>query len=130
MIPQALIRTGFASLLAVLTLSLVVLPIRAADQNTITLSSGWQLLDTTRVPEAGEVVSSAAYTPKNWYKATVPGPVLTSLVNDHIYPEPLYGENNRPEKIPDYLCRLSYWYRTQFTVPREFAGRRVWLNFA
>ena len=31
--------------------------------------------------------------------------------------------------IRDSLCRTSYWYRTQVTVPADFAGRRVWLNF-
>jgi hypothetical protein len=95
-----------------------------------TLSFGWQLLDAPRVPEAGAVISSAAYAPKNWYKATVPGTVLTSLVNDGVYPEPLYGENNRPDKIPEYLSRMGYWYRTQFTAPTDYAGRQVWLNFA
>jgi beta-mannosidase len=50
-------------------------------------------------------------------------------VNDGVYPEPLYGENNRPDKIPEGLCRTSYWYRTQFTVPRGYGGRKVWLNF-
>ena len=95
----------------------------------VTLSSGWQLQDIVKVPESGAVVSSAAFTPAGWYRATVPGTVLTSLVNNGVYPEPLYGENNRPDKIPESLCRTSYWYRTALTVPRDFAGRRVWLNF-
>ena len=54
---------------------------------------------------------------RGWNAATVPGTVLTSLVNDKVYPEPLYGENNRPDKIPESLCRTSYWYRT--TVHRS-----------
>jgi beta-mannosidase len=64
-----------------------------------------------------------------WYRATVPGTVLTTLVNNNIYPEPLYGENNRPNIIPESLCRTSYWYRNQFTVPAGYANQRVWLNF-
>ena len=64
-----------------------------------------------------------------WYAATVPGTVLTSLVNDHVYPEPLYGENERPEIIPESLCHTSYWYRTVIRVPRAYRNRRVWLNF-
>ncbi len=95
----------------------------------VTLSSGWQLQDIAKVPVTGAVVSSAAYAPAGWFKATVPGTVLTSLVNDGVYPEPLYGENNRPDKIPESLCRTSYWYRTQFTVPAGYSSRRVWLNF-
>ena len=59
----------------------------------------------------------------------MPGTVLTSLVNDGIYPEPLYGENNRPDKIPDSLSRTPYWYRTVVKVPKNYAGRHVWLNF-
>lgn len=121
-------------------------------QGSISLSTGWQLLDAPRVEQPGagvmashsdtvvdvgirpedrgQIISSPFYEPTQWYKATVPGTVLTSLVNDGVYPEPLYGENNRPDKIPEYLSRMAYWYRTQFAVPREFTGRQIWLNFA
>lgn len=54
---------------------------------------------------------------------------MTTLVNNQVYPEPLYGENNRPDKIPDSLCRTSYWYRTVFTAPAAYSGKRIWLNF-
>jgi len=50
-------------------------------------------------------------------------------VNNHVYPEPLYGENNRPETIPESLARSSYWYRTQIEVPKSYKGHHVWLNF-
>jgi hypothetical protein len=92
------------------------------------LSSGWRLQDIAKVTNPAEEVSAANFQPADWYKATVPGTVLTSLVNDGIYPEPLYGENDRPDKIPESLCRTSYWYRTTFTVPPAYTGHRVWLN--
>ncbi len=95
----------------------------------VTLSAGWQLQDIAQVPQAGDVVSTTGFTPTGWYKATIPGTVLTSLVNDGVYAEPLYGENNRPDKIPESLCRTSYWYRTQFDVPARYAGRQISLNF-
>jgi Exo-beta-D-glucosaminidase Ig-fold domain/Glycosyl hydrolases family 2/Glycosyl hydrolases family 2, TIM barrel domain/Glycosyl hydrolases family 2, sugar binding domain len=50
-------------------------------------------------------------------------------VNAGVYPEPLYGENNRPDKIPDSLSRTPYWYRTVFEVPKSYGGKHVWLNF-
>ena len=93
------------------------------------ISTGWQLQDSAKVTAAGDAISSVAFHPEDWYVATVPGTVLTSLVNDGVYPEPLYGENNRPDKIPEKLCRTSYWYRTVFDVPKEYAGKKVWLNF-
>ena len=64
-----------------------------------------------------------------WYRATVPGTVLTTLVSNGVYPEPLYGENNRPNIIPESLCRTSYWYRSEIEIPSGYAGRRVWLTF-
>lgn len=96
----------------------------------VIVSSDWQLQDVAKVTSPGEEVSAAKFQPAGWYKATVPGTVLTTLVNDGVYPEPLYGENNRPNKIPESLCRTSYWYRTTFTVPESYAGHRVWVNFA
>ena len=95
----------------------------------VTLGDGWQLQDAAKVPERGAVVASASYKTRGWYAATVPGTVLTSLVNNGVYPEPLYGENNRPDKIPDSLSRAPYWYRTVFKIPKGYAGRHVWLNF-
>lgn len=95
----------------------------------IALNSGWQLQDAAKVAQSGETLSRPEARTDGWFRATVPGTVLTSLVDDGVYPEPLYGENNRPDKIPDTLCRASYWYRTTFTLPPAYAGKRVWLNF-
>jgi hypothetical protein len=95
----------------------------------VSIASGWQLQDASKVPEPGAAISTAAFNPQGWYTATVPGTVLTSLVNAGVYPEPLYGENNRPDKIPDSLSRTPFWYRTVLTVPRTYAGRHIWLNF-
>jgi len=93
------------------------------------VDSGWKLQDSAKVSDSGAKLSVPSYTPAaDWHDATVPGTVLTSLVNDGVYPEPLFGENNSTKIIPESLSRTSYWYRTQLTIPREFAGRRVWLN--
>ena len=44
-------------------------------------------------------------------------------------PEPLYGENNRPENIPESLNKTSYWYRTVVDGPGGYKDKHVWLNF-
>ncbi len=95
----------------------------------MSLRTGWELQEVGKVPQDGEALSRAGYHPDGWYKATVPGTVLTSLVNDGVYPEPLYGENNRPDRIPDSLCRTSYWYHAIFTPPSSYSGKHVWLTF-
>ena len=71
----------------------------AYSQTPVTVSSGWELQDVAKVSEPGAEVSTAKFKPTGWYAATVPGTVLTSLVNNGIYPEPTYGENGRVEII-------------------------------
>jgi hypothetical protein len=108
-------------------------PLFAAAQSTqpqpLVLAGGWQLQDAAKTPQSGAEVASPGFNTGGWYTATVPGTVLTTLVNNHVYPEPLYGENNRPETIPDSIARNSYWYRTLIDVPASYKGRRIWLNF-
>ena len=95
----------------------------------VEISTGWQLQDSAKVPEAGATISTSGYQPTGWMAATVPGTVLTSMVNDGVYPEPFYGENNRETIIPESLNKTSYWYRTVVTVPKEYARRQIWLHF-
>ncbi len=98
---------GIPALLA-LAIATAAGPVRgAALPEVMRLSSGWHLQDAAKVQDKAEVISTADYQPKGWHKATVPGTVLTSLVNDGVYPEPLYGENNRPDKIPESLARTT-----------------------
>ena len=108
-----------------------ILPSLRADAlpEPMVISSDWQMQDAAKVSAKGDEISQPAFQSADWYQATVPGTVLTTLVNDKVYPEPLYGENNRPDKIPESLCRTDWWYRTTFTVPAAFSGKTVWLNF-
>jgi hypothetical protein len=84
--------------------------------------------DAAKIIQDGGQLSQTSFPGKDWHQATVPGTVLTTLVNNKIYPEPLYGENNRPDKIPESLCRTDWWYRGTFPVPADYAGKTIWLN--
>ncbi len=103
-----------------------------AQPERVVVSSGWQMQDAAKVPQmsagAGAAISKAGYKTKGWYEAVVPGTVLTTLVKAGVYPEPLYGENNRPDRIPESLNKASYWYRATVEVPAGYKGRRTWLN--
>jgi mannosylglycoprotein endo-beta-mannosidase len=98
-----------------------------AQSQTQTID-GWQMQDSANVVVPASLVSTNSFDPQGWYAATVPGTVLTTLVNDGVYPEPLYGENMRA--IPESLNKTSYWYRTTFTAPAAYKGRHIWLHFA
>ena len=109
---------------ALLMLSSAVAGMAQRNEQTLT---GWLLQDASKVTVAASVASLPAYRPEGWYAATVPGTVLTTLVNDKVYPEPLYGENMRA--IPESLNKATYWYRATFKVPVSDRGRLVWLHF-
>jgi beta-galactosidase/beta-glucuronidase len=114
------------------TFGLIVILVFAAPRTKaqqVTLTSNWKMQMATKVKESGTIISSKKFSPGGWLPATVPGTALTTLVNNRIYPEPLYGENNRPQIIPDSLSRINYWYRTTFDVPAQFTGKNIWLNF-
>ncbi|HEX8711759.1 MAG TPA: glycoside hydrolase family 2 TIM barrel-domain containing protein [Terracidiphilus sp.] len=126
------IRLGhaFASVLA--STASIFAPMFAAARQApqpVTLGSGWQMQFANKVPHSGAEIASASFDTNGWYAATVPGTVLTTLVDNHVYPEPLYGENIRAENIPDGLAYESYWYRTTIAVPKSYGGRHIWLNF-
>jgi mannosylglycoprotein endo-beta-mannosidase len=88
----------------------------------------WQMQDVAKVSAEPAAVSRKKFSTASWYRATVPGTVLTTLVDNKVYPEPLYGENMRA--IPESLNRTSYWYRTTLNIPANYKGRRTWLHFA
>jgi hypothetical protein len=121
--------TALASISALLVPQAVAAAAAAAPPSSLTLAAGWRLQDVAKIPQSGAQVSSPSFDASGWYVATVPGTVLTTLVNDHVYPEPLYGENERPEIIPESLVHTSYWYRTVVRIPSAYTNRRVWLNF-
>jgi len=52
--------------------------------------------------------------------ATVPGTVLTTMIDRGVYPDPDYGLNNLA--IPESLNKQDYWYRVEFRAPKS--GRR------
>ena len=88
---------------------------------------GWKLQDQALVRAGGEAISKVGCATGGWHKAVVPGTVLTSLVTDGVYPEPLYGQNNN--FIPESLCHTKYWYRTEVQVPNSLNQAKRWLRF-
>ena len=87
----------------------------------------WRLLPAPAIAETPARLSSPGFDGGTWYRAVVPGTVLTTLVANGIYPDPDFGLNNLA--IPESLSRQDYWYRTEFHAPTELSGRRLTLTF-
>jgi Exo-beta-D-glucosaminidase Ig-fold domain/Concanavalin A-like lectin/glucanases superfamily/Glycosyl hydrolases family 2/Glycosyl hydrolases family 2, sugar binding domain/Glycosyl hydrolases family 2, TIM barrel domain len=94
-----------------------------------TFSDGWALREAPKVDADGPRVSTAAYNASGWMRATVPGTVLTTMIDAGIYPDPAIGLNNLA--IPESLNKQDYWYRNQFVVPAGalIPGDRAELTF-
>lgn len=89
--------------------------------------NGWRLAAAPDVKADPWKLSAPGFDATGWYRATVPGTVLTTLVDRGVYLDPYYGLNNLA--IPEKLSRQDYWYRTSFTVPSAAAGKQLTLLF-
>ncbi|OQP61328.1 glycosyl hydrolase [Niastella vici] len=100
-------------------------------QDRYELNSGWVCAAIGSLKATGEKISEASYSTKGWMPATVPGTVLTTLLNNKKVPDPFYGMNN--EKIPDIYKtgrdHYTYWFVKDFTEKAPAGNQQVWLHF-
>lgn len=100
-------------------------PLKSRGDGRWTLAGGWRLAAAPEVAADGAALSRPGYDGTGWHVATVPGTVLTTLVDRGIYPDPTHGLDNMA--IPESLARQDYWYRTEFDTPAD--ARRWTLTF-
>jgi len=95
------------------------------------LNKGWQCINIKKIKANGEEISRPSYRLKGFMNATVPGTVLTTLLDNKMIPDPFYGMNN--EKIPDIYNTGSdyytYWFVKDFNEKINKDGEQVWLHF-
>ncbi|NII84545.1 glycoside hydrolase family 2 TIM barrel-domain containing protein [Pedobacter sp. SG908] len=99
-------------------------------QQRYELNSGWVCTNIKDANASGLEISKAGFPVGNWMQATVPGTVLTTLLNNKKVPDPFYGMNN--EKIPDVYKTgndyYTYWFVKDFEE-RAVGTEQVWLQF-
>jgi hypothetical protein len=99
------------------------------------IAANWRLysnVDKTVLPEDGAKISQPGFLNRSsdakWMVATVPGTVLTTLIDRGVYPDPDFGLNNLA--IPESLNKHDYWYRVEFPAPAaRAAGQHFTLHF-
>ena len=118
---------------------LLLLPVLLQAQNTMDQSStaattyelntAWKCQAIGNVHASPEKLSVPGFSTAGWLPATVPGTVLTTLINNHLVPDPFYGLNNKT--IPDIYTtgrdHYTYWFVRDF---KQVAARdqEVWLD--
>ena len=94
----------------------------------------WHILRDGETKATAVEISRPGFNPEGWTEAIVPATVLTNLVEQKVYPEPYFGQTNKLANniIPDIANVgrefYTYWFRTEFTVPESFKGKRIWLE--
>lgn len=128
------------AVVALLILTAVVAP----AQEQLKLQNGWLIQSSAKAGTDGATISTSAYTPTGWFRATVPSTVVGTLVEDGVYPDPFFGMNfralpgvtspigqnfTRMPMAPESPYAAPWWYRTTFRVPATMRGKRVTLHF-
>lgn len=95
------------------------------------IHSDWYARKANEVKMDGNRLSAVPLDKIGWLPARVPGTVLTTLLENGLYPAPEFGLNNN--LIPDIHevgnDFYTYWFTRQFTIDALPEGRNVWLNF-
>lgn len=130
------------NIVSVIAAFMLFLAAHAEDREYIKLDSKlghsgqqtWMMMKASDAKACGEDISRTGYNADGWKEAIVPATVLTNLVEQKVYPEPYFGQNNKLKNnlIPD-LAKVgrdfyTYWFRTEFDIPENFRGRRIWLE--
>lgn len=107
---------------------------RAQNLATLELRENWRIHPAAQVAVPPEVLSSAAFDPEGWRPTRVPATVLAAQVAGGEFKDIFHADNLR--KLPGMSATTepspysaAWWYRTEFRLPPEFAGRNVWLHF-
>jgi beta-mannosidase len=105
----------------------MIFAISTFSQQRTEITGNWVMQDTSAVSEkTGEGISASTFSTSGWYKATVPGTVLTTLEDQGVYKDLFVGENLN--SVPDLASQQKrYWFRSSFNVTFT-AGQRVWLD--
>ena len=99
--------------------------------NQYELDSGWICKNIKDVQSTGEELSKSSKSLFGWLHATVPGTVLTTLLNNKLIPDPFFGVNNK--KILDIYDTgrdyYTYWFVKDFQEQMPNNAEQVWLHF-
>jgi exo-1,4-beta-D-glucosaminidase len=103
------------------------------DVNTIVskrqlLSENWRMQAANKLDSvAEEKISLSDYIDKSWYKASVPGTVLGSLVTFGVVADPYFGLDM--QKVDPGQFKQPWWFRTSFNLTSDDFKKKVSLRF-
>lgn len=117
---------------AIIVFLMIFLMGNPAEAQSITeLNSEWKCININKINADGKDISLISFETDDWLPATVPGTVLTTLLNNGLVPDPNYAMNN--EMIPDIYDKgidyYTYWFVKDFETGSPARNEEVWLHF-
>jgi len=95
------------------------------------LNTDWYARRANEVKLDGNQLSAAPFQQDGWMKARVPGTVLTTMLENRMFPAPEFSMNNT--LIPDIHDVgnefYTFWFVRPFKITTVPQGKTVWLNF-
>lgn len=93
--------------------------------NSDNTAINWQVKSEEEVA-GNNAIHEIGFDATGWVKATVPGTVFGSYVEQGLEDDPNYGDNIY--KVDKTKYDRNFWYRTEFSVPSSYNSSTVWLN--
>ncbi len=118
-------------ILCILLTVTVITFLSYSQSSTILLNENWKARRATDVLADGTEITSAGYIPEGWLNATVPGTILTTLLNNKLVPDPFFGMNNNliPDVYETGRDYYTYWFYNEFVLPDLNEDQQVWISF-
>src|ERR1700744_6569240 len=113
-----------------LSFILFLIGFNTSAQTSYELNSGWKCQEMANVHADGLHISQSYFNTDNWLNATVPGTVLTTLLNNKLVPDPFWGMNNARIKDIYYAGRseYTYWFVKDFVQFPISGSGQAYLN--
>ncbi len=99
----------------------------AKDGKMYLTRGGWKIQRAPQAAADGVELSTVGYDDQAWLPATVPGTVAVSYYNAGAIADIRYDDDQL--QISESWFNSDFWYRNEFEVPQDFAGRTIMLNF-
>ena len=99
-----------------------------AEDGRMYLTRGdWKIRRAPQTDADGKELSTAGFDDQSWLPATVPGTVATSYFNAGAIADIRYDDDQL--QISESWFYSDFWYRNEFEIPDDFAGKTLILNF-
>ncbi|MEI6890554.1 MAG: hypothetical protein V5783_00140 [Pontiella sp.] len=105
------------------------LGVQAASQTLSLSSKDWKVQNASLIKATEKAIIAPTFDDSDWVPASVPGTILADYAAAGLVPDPLYGDNMHQISDPLFSGH-DFWYRTQITLPHDFEGKRLFLDFS